>query len=101
MAKKINLEEILAKLSSDEARTTAICRLIGKVDLSSQQIEKTVEVYDPKADTWSKQVDMPTGRSHFGATVFKGEILGEKKKYLGVVTKQFVSPCDGILENID
>jgi len=32
---------------------------------------KTVEVYDTKAETWSKQVDMPTGRSHFGATVFK------------------------------
>lgn len=40
-------------------------------------------------------------KKEVGATVFKGEVLGEKKKYMGIVTKQFICPSDGILENIN
>lgn len=35
---------------------------------------KTVEVYNPRTDSWSQQVEMPKGCSHFGANVFKGMI---------------------------
>lgn len=35
---------------------------------------KTVEVYNPRTDTWSDQVEMPTGRSHFGASIFNNMI---------------------------
>lgn len=36
-----------------------------------------------------------------GSKVFKGEVLAEKKRYLGVLTRQFIVPCDGILEGIN
>ncbi|KKP69841.1 hypothetical protein A2X44_05240 [candidate division CPR3 bacterium GWF2_35_18] len=36
-----------------------------------------------------------------GSKVFKGEVLAEKKRYLGVLTRQFIVPCDGILEGLN
>lgn len=56
-------------------------------------IAETLEIKPGEVNNYLKK--------EIGAKVFKGELLGEKKKYLGVVTKQFISPCDGILENLN
>ena len=34
----------------------------------------TVEVYDPKTDTWATRADMPTARSHMTVSAFGGKI---------------------------
>jgi len=40
-------------------------------------------------------------KKELGSKVFKGEVLAERKKYLGSIAKQFIVPCDGVLENLN
>ena len=46
MKNKVNLEDVLNQLGSDEARSQAISQLVGKVELSTPQIKRAVEVYE-------------------------------------------------------
>jgi len=46
MKTKINLEDILTKLGSNEARAIAISKLVEKDYLPISQIERAVEVYE-------------------------------------------------------
>jgi len=46
VAKKTDLEEILATLGSDKARRQAISQLVRKVKLSPPQIEEAIEFYE-------------------------------------------------------
>src|SRR3989338_6573915 len=43
---EIDLEQILNILSSDEARNSAICQLVGKVNLPRSLVERAVQVYE-------------------------------------------------------
>ena len=52
MKQKINLEKILSQLTSDEVRAAAIRKLMRKVELSPQQIEMAVEVYEKTERFW-------------------------------------------------
>ncbi len=40
-------------------------------------------------------------KKEIGAKVYKDEVLAERKQYLGAITRQFVVPCDGVLENLN
>ena len=57
MKNKVNLEDVLNQLGSDEARRLAISRLVGKVNLSAQQIQRAVEDYE-KAGRFGDAADI-------------------------------------------
>jgi len=57
MTTNIDLEQILAGLSSDEARTAAISQLVGKVNLPLPQIERVLEVYEGRG-YWNGAADI-------------------------------------------
>ena len=57
----------------------------GEVDKFGDTSIATVEMYDPKTDTWERKADMPTARSGVSTLVVDGKIYAiggaESKKY--------------------
>src|SRR3989344_3124801 len=54
---EIDLEQILNILSSDEARNSAICQLVGKVNLPRSLVERAVQDYE-KAGLFKDAADV-------------------------------------------
>ena len=54
---EIDLEQILNILSSDEARNSAICQLVGKVNLPRSLVERAVQDYE-KAGWFNEAADV-------------------------------------------
>ena len=57
MKKKIDFDQILNGLGSDEARNLVISKLVGKVDLSTSRVEETIKAYE-KAGMFSYAADI-------------------------------------------